>query len=303
MLVYKKHIEIDKQKWDACLLQSRNGLIFGCSFYLDAVCNQWDALIWNDYEAVFPITRNSKIRVHYFFNPIFALQLGVFSKIPITQKLLESFFIQIPAKIKLIDIYLNEGNQYRGNQFITSNRVCQQIDLTQPYEQISIHYSTNLKRNLVKARKNNLEIVLSKEGKSVVSLFRENGGESIKDITALHFDRLENLMDRLIERKLCKIYECWCGKELLAAACFSFFNNRLTYIKGGSTDKGRDLGAMHLIMDEVIHLNVGKDLQFDFGGSSIPAIQKFNKNFGAKNYKYQRLYRNHLSFIFKIFKK
>lgn len=303
MIRYIAYKDIDKNKWDDCLLNASNGLIFGFSFYLDAVCDEWDALVMDEYDAVFPITRKSKLGIHYLFNPIFALQLGIFSKEPVTFELVSEFISRIPPKIKLTDIYLNYGNSFESKEYTISQKVCQKINLSKPYEEIAIHYSTNLKRNLSKARKNKLEIVLSSDEKTVVKLFRENGGEDIKDITDQHFIRLEKLIANLKEKKCVKIYECWLGKEQIASACFSVSNNRIIYIKGGSTKTGRELGAMHLIMDEVIHLNSGKNLVFDFGGSSIPQVARFNANFGAEDYNYTRIYKNNLPFFAKLITK
>ena len=77
---YVDHHQIDPTKWDCAVLQSPHPLVYGLFNYLNAVCDtQWDALIYNDYEAVFPITKKSKLGLNYFFNPIFALQLGIFS--------------------------------------------------------------------------------------------------------------------------------------------------------------------------------------------------------------------------------
>ena len=117
------------------------------------------------------------------------------------------------------------------------------------------------------------------------------------------YQRLHSLLIELKQRKLGKIYECWLENELVASACFSITNNRIIYIKGGSTPRGREVGAMHLIMDEVIHLNSNSNFIFDFGGSSIEQVARFNHSFGATDYEYPRLYRNNLPFFVKLLKK
>lgn len=302
-IIYTSYNEIDKSKWDECIRNSVNGLVFAYSWYLDAVCDRWDALVLNDYEGVFPITKKSKFGLNYFFNPIFALQLGVFSKNEITHELLSQFIQHIPSKLRLIDINLNFGNSYNGNDFEVGKKTCQQIVLNESYESISNKYSKNIKRNLTKARKNNLEIVLSIDTERVVGLFKENRGDTLKEMKDEQYDRLTNLLKKMRENKIAKIYECWFGKELIASACFSICNGRIVYIKGGSTQKGRDLGAMHMIMDEVIHLNSESELIFDFGGSSIPQVARFNHSFGAVDYVYQRLYRNKLPLLIRLLKK
>jgi len=300
---YITHNELDKSKWDNCIETASNGIVFAYSWYLDAVCDNWDALVLNEYEAVFPITKKSKFGLNYFFNPIFALQLGVFSNQKITTGLVNQFLEAIPKKLKLVDIQLNFGNSVKNQLFEVSNKKCQFIDLSSSYEEISKKYSTNLKRNLSKAIKQNCEIVLSLETENVIKLFKENRGETLKEMKDEQYKRLHSLLIELKQRKLGKIYECWLEHELVASACFSITNDRIIYIKGGSTPKGREVGAMHMIMDEVIHLNSNSKFIFDFGGSSIEQVARFNHSFGATDYEYQRLYRNNLPFIVKLLKK
>ncbi len=300
---YINHSDLDKSKWDECIEKSSNGIVFAYSWYLDSVFDNWDALVLNDYEAVFPVVKKSKFGLNYLFNPIFALQLGIFSKNEVTNSLVNEFISLIPEKIKLIDIQLNFGNRSDDNSFDISLKKCQFIYLSKSYEEISKKYSTNLKRNLAKARKNNLEIVLSVDNDNLIKLFRENRGDSLKEMKDEQYSRLNSILLKLKQRKLGKIYECWFENELIASACFSNTNNRIIYIKGGSTQKGREFGAMHLIMDEVIHLNSNSNLIFDFGGSSIEKVARFNYSFGAEDYEYQRLYRNNLPFFIKILKK
>lgn len=300
---YITHCDIDKVEWDRCIEESSNGIVFAYSWFLDSVFDNWDALVLGDYHSVFPITKKTKFGFSYFFNPIFALQLGVFSKGEITQQLLDQFINAIPKKLKLIDIALNFGNALENESFSISTRKCQFIDLSNSYEEISKKYSTNLKRNLSKAKKHNLTINLSHKTENVIKLFKENRGDTLKEMQSEQYQRLDILLNELNNREICKIYECWHENELIASACFSITNNRILYIKGGSTEKGRELCAMHFIMNEVIQLNADSNLMFDFGGSSIKQVARFNHSFGAKDYEYQRLYRNKLPFFIKIFKK
>ena len=60
MINYIEHKDIDFKKWDSCVANSLNRLIYGFSWYLDVVCNDWDALVYNDYEAVFPLPKRKK---------------------------------------------------------------------------------------------------------------------------------------------------------------------------------------------------------------------------------------------------
>ncbi len=54
MIKYVSHEVIDREKWDKCIDNSTNGLVYAYSWYLDLICDEWNALIENDYESVFP---------------------------------------------------------------------------------------------------------------------------------------------------------------------------------------------------------------------------------------------------------
>src|SRR5687768_4350635 len=97
--------EIDVVKWNACIDKASNGLIYGYSFYLDHMAKHWEALVLNDYEAVMPLTCNSKFGIHYLYQPFLTAQLGVFGD-QVTTDLLETFLNSIPGKFKYWDIYL-----------------------------------------------------------------------------------------------------------------------------------------------------------------------------------------------------
>ena len=62
---YLTRREIDTTKWDHCIDTAGNGLIYAYSFYLDHMARNWDALVLNDYEAVMPLTWNSKFGIRY----------------------------------------------------------------------------------------------------------------------------------------------------------------------------------------------------------------------------------------------
>ena len=65
-------------KWDNCITNAPNGLIYGYSFYLDHMAKQWDALVLNDYEAVMPLTWNKKYGINLFIPAFSYSSIGSF---------------------------------------------------------------------------------------------------------------------------------------------------------------------------------------------------------------------------------
>ena len=92
MIRYLRHNEIDREKWDACIAASENGLVYAYSWYLDVVHPEWEALVMDDYAAVMPLTGGRKFGVEYLFQPFFVQQLGAFS--PDCMKLNDNEFME-----------------------------------------------------------------------------------------------------------------------------------------------------------------------------------------------------------------
>jgi len=113
MITYLHHEQIHRDRWDQCVAQAPNGLVYAWSWYLDIVHPQWEALVEVDgdkYLKVMPITCNKKYGIPYLHQPFFTQQLGVFSTLPLTEETTMAFIQAIPSRYALVEIRLNEGN-------------------------------------------------------------------------------------------------------------------------------------------------------------------------------------------------
>src|SRR6187401_3064758 len=130
-----QHKEIDKAKWDSCISNALNGLIYGYSFYLDCMARHWDTLVFRDYEAVMPLTWNKKYGFYYLYQPAFTASLGVFGK-NLNKELIDDFIKNIPPKFKLIEISLNTGNIIGDSKTFSLVRSNYILHLNKPHEEI-----------------------------------------------------------------------------------------------------------------------------------------------------------------------
>ena len=85
-IAFLKNKEIDRGKWDRCIENSCNGTLYAMSWYLDAVAENWDALITGDYETVFLITYIKRLGINILYTPDCIQQLGIFSKKPLPEE-------------------------------------------------------------------------------------------------------------------------------------------------------------------------------------------------------------------------
>ena len=304
---YLTHQQIDKSKWDSCILNADNGLIYGYSFYLDAMAKQWDALVLskglhseNDYEAVMPLTWKKKFGIRYLCQPFLTAQLGVFGGNN-TEEQLKHFIKAIPATFKFIDISLNSGNAAgipSGYSFDRSNYV---LKLDRPYEELYQNYRENIQRNIKKALQLGCVVKKDFDAENIIELavqqMKSQGQKASKNIE--HF---RNLYQYLHDRQMAATYGISLNDELLASCIFFFSHNRAYYILVGNNPNGKAIGASPALIDAFIKDYAGKNILLDFEGSDIPSLSFFYSSFGAVHETYPALRINNLPFYLRWMK-
>lgn len=296
--------KIDRGKWDECIANALNEIPYAYSWYLDCVCTQWDALVLNDYEAVFPLISNKKAGVHYLYQPFFTQQSGVFSAGKITEELVSQFLENIPERFKLIEINLNTENEYSGNRFSVKKKCTHHLLLNKDYRQIFSGYNENTKRNLKKAEKENLTVTDSILPEEQILLFRRNQGKKIKELKTKDYERLSILMTTILNRESGEIYGVRNINGEIGAAGFFVRSKRFVInLFPSGNEEGRKNGSMFLLIDFMLRKYAGTNLIFDFEGSEIPSIAKFYKGFGSDEVYYPFIRRNNLPWHLKWLKK
>ncbi|HLG35461.1 MAG TPA: hypothetical protein VI757_11325 [Bacteroidia bacterium] len=304
MISYVENKNIDRGRWDKTIAASANGLVFAYSWFLDTVSERWDALIEDDYKYIFPLPRKSKFGFRYIHQPVFTNQLGIFSAEPISSEKVNSFLENIPSAFRHVELGLNFSNTLYGNYFCITALAAQHIDLSGGYESIGQGYSDNLKRNLRKAEASGMKIILNVSPESVTEYFRKAKGDALKIYDDNDYRTLTKLIKLLIEKQqgfTAGVYAP--DNSMIAAAGFMFSNNRIFYLKGAANAHGREINAMHFLMDNIFRQQAGKKMYFDFGGSVIPSLARFYKSFGAQDYFYQHVKMNRLPFYLRWLKK
>ncbi len=298
---YIPNHSIDQSKWDDCIDNSENGLIYAYSFYLNKMSKQWDALILNDYEAVMPLTWNKKYGIHYLYQPFLTAQLGVFGN-DIDAEILNTFLKSIPQKFKFIDIYLNQKNVFvllAFDLYLRSNFV---LNLNRPYAEIAAGYKDNIKRNIQKSLKQGCTVESRIKVEAVIELAKYQI-ESFYKNSETELELFKELFHLLKAKGKAISYGILSAKqELLASAIFFFSHNRAYYILVGNHPNGKTLGASHALIDAFIKDYAGNNLLLDFEGSDIRNLAFFYSSFGAIEEKYACLKINRLPWFMKWMK-
>lgn len=296
LIRYLKHNEVDATKWDRCIDKSVNGMIYAYTWYLDLVNEDWEALVKNDYECVMPLTPGRKMGISYLYQPNFTQQLGIFSRMHLTDELVQEFLDQIPKKYRFIQINLNTHNKINQTGSCFTPWLTHELDMIRAYENLSGGYSKNLKRNIKKAEAAHVNIVESVKPDTVINIFRENKGRHLTNLGNNEYDLLRRMIYVMIYKRRAKVYGAFNEvNELCAGAFFVYSGRKVIFYFSATDESARQNGAMPFLIDHFIRRHAGSHLTLDFEGSNDPNLARFYKSFGAKEVQYLHYEKNRLN--------
>lgn len=286
---YLKHHEIDFEKWDNCIENAYNSLVYAKSWYLNIVSPGWEALILDDYKIVMPLPRKKKYGIPYLIQPVLTQQLGIFSEQKIDADLLQRFVRNIPYKS--FCIHLNFENSLGKARQLPNY----ELDLQQNYDELFQKFLHNTQRNIAKAEKTDIvikETIVPKEFLDFYFSTEKNYSELNKNITS-------QLICSGFERKKISLYGAYTAEnKLIAALCVLHSKYRLIYWLPISNEEGKKTMAMFAIVNNIIRGYAGNTIVLDFEGSQIEGVARFYKGFGAQLKPYFQIRRLRPQIIF-----
>ncbi len=292
MIRFVPYEEIDKKKWDSCVHFAVDGLPYAYSWYLDAVSEYWDGLVYKDYEAVMPLTWNQKWGVAYLYQPLLTQQLGVFSQKQIPPELMKQFLEKIPERFKHIQVNLNANNPLEVEGFDKIQRPTHHLDLHRPYEEIRKGYSGNLKRNLKRAGKHDLSVVRNLQPDDLISLFKANMGKRMDDLSERHYALMGRLLYEGIHHNLGEVFGVTESNDLCACIYVLKSHHKIIYLFPAANDRAKEVHAMPYFIDHLFQSEAGTHQIFDFEGSVIESVSRFYKSFGSREVNYIQILSN-----------
>lgn len=298
---YLKRREIDTRKWDDCIGRAPNGRVYAYSFYLDAMADDWDALVIGDYTHVMPLPWRSKWGIRYLYQPFLVAQGGLFGP-AISPDLLAAFIGKIPPRFRFIDICLNSGNPApaAGAEWNLRNNYV--LPLHKTYDEISAGYRENCRRNIRKAILSGVTVHTDFNPEEVAALALPVLQKDDRQ-AELTLERFKKLYGLLKEKQQAMTWGIRMGGKLMASCVFFFSHGRAYYILVGNHPNGKTMGASHTLIDAFIKAHAGSGLLLDFEGSDIRNLAFFYSGFGAVQELYPALRQNRLPFWLRWLKK
>ena len=286
MIHYIANNNIDYEKWDKCIIGSVNDTFYAKSWYLDLVCEQWDALVLNDFEAVMPLPKRKKWGIKYIYQPFMCQQLGLFHKYE--RYCVDEFILAIPKEILHFNFNLNTHNS--STISVLKSNVNYLLPLDKDIKELRANYSKSHLKNLRRANKNNLSIATVPDSAEQFSKNKRRLASNF--MNAKQFDLELKIINTSLKLGKGEIFSVKGG----IGNCCSVFvindNKRLYLLSSYSNEEGKQKSAYFFLLDYIFSLEKFKGFVFDFEGSNLEGIAQRNKGFGARPTTYFTIYQS-----------
>ena len=285
MLSLVKRKDIDTFRWDDVIAHSPAETIYPYSWYLDAVSQNWSAFIEDDYRFIMPVVWKKKAGIKYIYQPFHTQQLGVFSKEYVDPELIKKMLGILYKKFRFAGINFNAKNLVGEKEpFLVDDKSNYVLNLDRDYEQLYKSFSSNAKRN-IKQSEVHQEVV--EKTVPVGELVKLKKANDMIERSESDYERLQKLLETLVDRKAGSVYAIRKGNEVLAAAFFAYSRTRAIYLVSASSKLAKEHRSMFRIVDTFLKEHAGSGKILDFEGSNIPSVARFFAGFGAQPEIYQ----------------
>ena len=302
---YVPYKKIDKKKWDACILNAVNGLIYAQSFYLDNTAENWDGLVLNDYEAVMPLTWKKKWGIKYLYQPAFIQQGGIFFTQSLSENIISIFFKKLLTNFNFAEIALNyaNSNSNPGVDCKITKRNNYLVFLNRPYEEIYRSYHPYFTKSLRRIQKFNLRYTATDDFTAAIDLYKKLYSKKLPAISEKDLEGLNNICSKLLaEDNLIIRHTFSPDNKLLATVMLLKDDKRLYNIISCITPEGKKVEANYFLYDKIIGEFCNTLLLLDMEGSDRKGIADFYNKLNPVNQPYFFIKYNNLHPLVKLFK-
>ncbi|MBW0179260.1 hypothetical protein [Sediminibacterium sp.] len=289
ILILPPHL-IEQVKWDDCVHNHLNGLIYGQYDYLDSICDHWHGIVVGNYEAVMALPWRKKYGFRYYYTPPFMQQLGIMGNLDAVNH--DTLARAIRQFAWYGDLHLNFSNHQLASALQSKNKTNFIINLKNGFEAIQARYSNDLKQIL---QKNSQGLLYSRDDNFLPAIesYREYYAARMPHVSEDDFLRFSVLCKQLANRSDCIVRSVRNHRGIMLSNVLLLKDKkRIYHLFNTVTPEGRTQHSNHKLINQVLQEFAGQDLLFDFEGSELEGVSTFNKKFGGHIQPYFHYKRN-----------
>lgn len=295
MIKRLKYHEIDFDKYNACIENSLQNSDYAKREFLDIVTGKsWELIIYDDYEAVMPVPLIVKFGFKIVLMPKLCQQLGIFSNQDSVY--INNLFYNYLTKNYIVLFYAFNGNNEVSNIGLKKSYIIPKDQYSEVKKRYSIHRRRNVR--IIGDLENNIIFRNSLKSEDKAFFVENMKGIKKKEDASIYFD----LMQTLYEQKLMniEILEYKNQIESMAGLYCVKTNHYLSLFVNKNPLSNTNIPS--IVIDNYLKKTIA-DQDFDFMGSDVENVAKFNERFGAIAYKYPIVSNSKKEVLIQILKK
>jgi hypothetical protein len=294
---YLKNSDIDMNAWDKCIAGSFNGSICAYSWFLDLICENWDALVEGNYESIMPLATKRFFGKGIVCLPYFAHEFGIFSYNPVNPAKTRAFIEAIPQHFSFYSIMLSKYNPVESKEFNVVMHTRFELDVIKPYYKLSADFAPDLqcKLNLAMAYGFNFSAGLSPN--NLIRFITEKKIRLPREVYRHDYRLLRSLVAGLIRYKSGELYGVYDQhNELSSVSLLAWINTRINLIfQVIAPDKIQNYPHLFFI-DRILDKYSETNTTLLFESVNVPYSPTLYKDFGARETNCLEIFRNKLPF-------
>ena len=295
MIKRLKYHEIDFNKYNACIENSLQNSDYAQREFLDIVTGKsWELIIYDDYEAVMLVPLIVKFGFKIVLMPKLCQQLGIFSNQDSVY--INNLFYNYLTKNYIVLFYAFNGNNEVSNIGLKKSYIIPKDQYSEVKKRYSIHRRRNVR--IIGDLENNIIFRNSLKSEDRTFFVENIKGIKNKEDASIYFD----LMQTLYEQKLMniEILEYKNQIESMAGLYCGKTNHYLSLFVNKNPLSNTNIPSV--VIDNYLKKTIA-DQDFDFMGSDVENVAKFNERFGAIAYKYPIVSNSKKEVLIQILKK
>lgn len=296
-----KHNDIDIRKWDKCIRDAYNGVVFAFSWYLDIVADHWEALVVEDYDFVMPLPVKHIMSFDYIFQPQFVGHLGIFSKSMITTDIVDEFIEALPYPF--IDLQLNIHNQFTLNETLkVKKKEVAKIDLISTYKSMKSSYSDAMRAG-VACGIGSQYTVQNNLSPNIFIDFMQNRAALDKKLHQDDLQQLRLLAVNATRYRVGVVYGAYSARNSLeAVAFFMGSHNKICLLTVATSKVGEVDNVLPLLFDYYFEQQAELNISLELEPNYTSITNDWWTNVGAKNYTIDVLVQKNTPWYLKVLK-
>jgi hypothetical protein len=281
MIRFVNRKEIEHDRWNSIVKSSPYFRHYALTYFLDASCELWVALVKNDYEWIWPLPIK-KWPVIQVIQPLLAQQLGPISNG--TRALEESDIQQSWELIQRVfwKVNVKFSDHFSDLPMPCSKHTNVELELGKSHDELTKAFNRNSISNIRKSVKANVTFQCAEDFNPLaISVFRSGRGRGLSILDEEFYDQVRRIYSAFQAKGEAETWIAQKDGVTLAAVMLLNTNQRILNFFTSSTTQAKGVGAMHGLINAILEKHCDSAKFFDFEGSDDSNLAYFYKSFGG----------------------